>query len=69
MLCFQREKPKETHITSSHQHDHNIQHNHAYIYSKVYTCTHYDHKGHLAKFCYAKLKMMNKNVWAEKVLT
>ena len=43
-------------------HVHNAQHNHAFIYDKVYTCTHCDRKGHLAKFCYAKLNIKNKIV-------
>ena len=35
---------------------------HAFMYDKVYTCAHCDRKGHLAKFYYAKLNMLNKNI-------
>ena len=36
------------------------------MYARVYTCTHCDRKGHLAKFCFDRLyssKFANKNVW------
>ena len=33
---------------------------------KIYSFTHYSRKGHLAKFCYAKLNMVNKNVWVRE---
>ena len=36
------------------------------MYGKVYTCAHCDRKGHLAKFGYAKLNMLNKNVWVRE---
>ena len=36
------------------------------MYDKVYTCAHCGRKGHLAKFCYVKLNMLNKNVWDRK---
>ena len=54
--------------TSSHAQyaSHAHQHNHAYIYGKVYTCTHCDRIGRLVRFCYAKLNMLNKNVWVRE---
>ena len=36
------------------------------MYDKVYTCAHCGRKGHLAKFCYAKLNMQNKNIWVRE---
>ena len=36
------------------------------MYDKEYTCSHYGRKSHLANFCYAKLNMINKNVWVQK---
>ena len=36
------------------------------MYGKVYTFAHCDRKGHLAKFCYAKLNMLNRNVWVRE---
>ena len=35
------------------------------MYSKIYICAHCGRKGHLAKFCYAKLNLSNKNIWGE----
>ena len=40
------------------QHVHTHQHKHAFMYGKVYTCVHCGRKGHLVKFCYAKLNML-----------
>ena len=48
------------------QHTHTHQYKHAFIYSKVYTCAQCGYKGHLAKFCYAKLHMLNKNIWVRE---
>ena len=37
------------------------------MHPKVYKCTHCGRKGHLAKFCYDKINILNfannKNVW------
>ena len=33
---------------------------------KIYSCAHCDRKGHLVKFCYAKLNMTNKNVYVQE---
>ena len=36
------------------------------MHVRVYKCTHYGRKGHLAKFCYDKVNSINfanKNVW------
>jgi len=38
----------------------------AFMYDKVYTCTYCGPKGYLAKFCYAKLNMLNKNIWIQE---
>jgi len=32
------------------------------MYARVYTCTHCDRKGHLAKFCFNRLNVLNANV-------
>ena len=48
------------------QHAHTYQHKHAFMYGKVYTCAHCNCKGHWAKFYYAKLNMLNKNVWVRE---
>ena len=53
---------------SWHTHAHHV-HTHDSMYAKVYTCTHYDRKGHLAKFCYDKINdsnFVNKYVWVRK---
>ena len=36
------------------------------MYDKVYICVHCGRKGHLAKFYYAELNMLNKNVWVRE---
>jgi len=36
------------------------------MYDKMYTCAHCGRKGHLAKFFYAKLNVLNKNVWVRE---
>jgi len=61
---FSKKKTQRKHTSSHTQHaSHAQQHNLAYIYDKVYICTHCGRKGHLSRFCYAKLNMMNKNIW------
>ena len=52
-----------THHEKHAQHAHTHQHKHAFMYNKVYTCAHCGRKGHLAKFCYAKIFGLNKNIW------
>ena len=61
---------------ASHMHAHKLRHTHAHhahthdsMYAHVYTCTHCDRKGHLAKFYYDKINDLNftsKNVWVKK---
>ena len=68
---FSKGKPQRKHTPhSSHTHHEKYayahQHKHAFIYDKVYTGAHYGRKGHLAKFCYAKLNMLNKNGWVRE---
>ena len=58
-----------THQEKHAQHAHTHQHKYAFMYGKVYTCTHCGHEGHLAKFYYAKLNMLNKMFGFEKILT
>ena len=65
----QRKHTPHVSNTYHEKHAHSHQHKNAFKYGKVYTCAHCCRKGHLAKFCYAKLNMINKNVWFEKVLT
>ena len=51
------------HIRAHHAHTHDT------INANVYTCTHCNRKGHLAKFCYDKINDLNftsKNVWVRK---
>ena len=36
------------------------------MYDKVYTCTYYGRKDHLAKFCYSRLNMKVKNIWVRE---
>ena len=70
ILCFQKKKPKEnishTHHEKHAQHAHTHQHKHAFMYGKVYTYAHCGRKGHLAKFYYTKLNMLNKNIWVRE---
>jgi len=42
---------------------------HAFLYTKVYTCTYCGRQGHLAKFCYDKLNTTNSHVWIKKTNT
>ena len=64
---FPKGKIQGKHTSQAHtKHDHNAQHNHAYIYGKVYTYTHCGRKIFFAKFCYAKLNLKNKNVWVRE---
>ena len=52
-------------LTSSQAHTQHASHahyTHAYMYDKVYTCTHCGRKGHLAIFFYFRLNMKVKNV-------
>ena len=53
-----------------HIYAHTLWHTHAHtthMYTRVYTCTHCDRKGHLAKFYFDRLNYLNfanKNIWA-----
>ena len=50
--------PRHTH--ASHVHVHNT------MYAHVYTCIHCGRTGHLTRFCYDRLNLLNfanKNVW------
>ena len=65
---FSKEKTQRKHTsqTSNTHHEkyaYTHQHKHDFMYGKVYTCSHCGRKGRLAKFCYAKLNMLNKNTW------
>jgi len=53
---------KSRHTHGHHAHTHNL-------YAYVYTCTHYGHTGHLAKFGYDQinnLNFTNEFVWVRK---
>ena len=64
---FSKEKTKGKHTSQAYtKHDHNTQHNHAYIFDKMCTCTDCGRKGHLAKFCDTKLNLKNKNIWVRE---
>ena len=59
-----------------HLHAHHSRHTHAhhahtldFMYVRVYTCTHCDRKGHLVKFYYDRIHVLNftcKNIWVKK---
>ena len=63
---FSKGKTQRKHTSHASNTHHTHQHKHAFMYGKVYTCAHCGRKGHLAKFCYAKLNMQNKNVWVRE---
>ena len=53
--------PAHTNAHAHHTHTHL-----AFLYAKMYTCTYYDRKGHLAKFYYDRLNASNSHVWVRK---
>ena len=63
---FPKGKTQRKHTTHTSNTHHTHQHKHAFMYEKVYTCAHCGRKGHLAKFCYAKLYLQNKIVWVRE---
>ena len=51
-----------------HTHAHHA-HTHDAMYAHMYTCTHCEHKGHLAKFCYDRIhnsNFVNNFIWVRK---
>ena len=68
-ILFQKKQAPHVHAhhpphayAYSARHDHT----HTHVHTRVYTCTHCDRKGHLARFCYDivnSLNFANKNVW------
>ena len=68
-LVLLKRKTQGTHISQeqNNKHIHKVQHTHAYMYGKVYSCTHCGRKGHLVQYCYIKLNFKNDNVWIRKV--
>jgi len=66
---FSKGKTQRKHTSHASNTHHTHQHKHAFMYGKVYTCAHCGRKGHLAKFCYAKLNMQNKNIWVRESAT
>ena len=56
---------KHAHQAQHTKHAHQAQnsHHHAFMYAKVFTCTYCDRNGHLAKFCYNKLNLEDRNIW------
>ena len=62
----QRKHTPHASNTNHEKHAHSHQHKHAFMYEKIYSCAHCGRKGYLAKFCYAKLNMTNKNVWVRE---
>ena len=63
---FSKRKTQRKHTSHTSNTHHTHQHKHTFMYGKVYTCPHCGRKGHLAKFCYAKLNMQNKNTWVQE---
>ena len=59
-----------------HMHAHKTRHTHAHhahthdsMYARVYTCTYCGHKGHITKFYFDRLNVLNfvrKYVWVRK---
>ena len=65
---FSKKQTPHIHAHHHHAYAHFARHDHphTHVHSRVYTCTHCDRKGHLAKFCYDKLhhfNFANKNCW------
>jgi len=52
-----------SHTSKAHKHAHTQKHAFMYGSGRIYICSHCGRKGHLEKFCYAKLNILNKNVW------
>ena len=48
--------PRHAHTTHTH---------HAFMYGRVFSCSHCGRKGHLANFCYDRLNVSRHNVWVE----
>ena len=60
---FSNEKTQGKHTPRAYtKHVHKEQHSHVDMYGKVYTCTHCGRQGHIAQYCYNRLKIKN-NVW------
>ena len=65
---------RKKHVPSMHAHKSRLTHaphvhTHNTMYAHVYTCTHCERKGHLAKFCYDRIhdsNLANKFVWVRK---
>ena len=68
-LEFMFRKKQISHIhahTPRHTHAHHVHAHTTHMYATVYTCTHCDRKGHLAKFYFDRLNSFNfanKNAW------
>ena len=53
-----------------HTHAHHAYTHTTHMYVRVYTCTHYSRKDHLAKFCFDRLNSLNfanKIIWDPNV--
>jgi len=57
-------KTKHVHQAQYNKHTHQAQHFHhrASMYSKIFTCTYCGRNGHLAKCCYNKLNLKERNI-------
>ena len=56
-----------THIYATYAH-HTHTH-HALLYAKMYSSTYFGRKGHLIKFCYDRINVLNDHVWVLKTNT
>ena len=55
---FRKKQVSHTHAhTPWHAHTHHAHTSH--MYARVYTCTHCDHKSHLARFCFDRINFIN----------
>jgi len=59
-----------THTSHAHDaHTHHAHAHHVFFYTKVYSCTYYGRKDHLAKFYYDRLNISNDHVWVHRTNT
>ena len=54
---FSKKYTPKKHVSDLHAHKAHT--DHAFMYNKVYTCTHCGRKGYLTRFCYDKQNIIN----------
>ena len=66
---FQKKQAPHVHAHNpqhTYAHFAHLDHTHSHVPVRVYKCTHCDHKGHLVKFCYDRVRSINfanQNIW------